>query len=98
LRQRGGAGYGLPLTHSDHEIHALLGTNGAGKTTLARVIMGCAGYTLTAGELCFAGTVINHLKIHERARLGMTLAWQEPARFEGLDVRDYLTLGQRSRS
>jgi Fe-S cluster assembly ATP-binding protein len=33
--------------------------------------------------------------MHERARLGMTLAWQEPARIEGLSVADYLLLGNR---
>lgn len=32
--------------------------------------------------------------MHERARLGLTLAWQEPARFEGVTVREYLTLGK----
>jgi Fe-S cluster assembly ATP-binding protein len=34
--------------------------------------------------------------MHMRARLGITLAWQEPARIEGLRVRDYLLLGNRS--
>ena len=34
------------------------------------------------------------LKMHERAQLGLTLAWQEPARFEGLTVREYLSLGK----
>lgn len=84
----------LDLTIAEHEVHALLGTNGAGKSTLAWLIMGCEGYAPTAGEIWFAGQRINHLKIHERARLGMTLAWQEPARFEGIAVQDYLTLGQ----
>jgi Fe-S cluster assembly ATP-binding protein len=35
--------------------------------------------------------------MHERARLGVTLAWQEPARFEGITVREYLTLGRPDR-
>ncbi|WHZ27809.1 MAG: Iron-sulfur cluster assembly ATPase protein SufC [Nitrospira sp.] len=34
------------------------------------------------------------LKMHERAKLGVTLAWQEPARFEGVTVLEYLTLGR----
>jgi Fe-S cluster assembly ATP-binding protein len=85
---------GLDLTVAEHEIHTLLGTNGTGKSTLARLIMGCGGYTLTTGQMHFAGTAINDLNIHERARLGITLAWQEPARFEGITVRDYLTLGE----
>lgn len=75
------------------EVHALLGTNGTGKSTLAGMIMGCHGYRPMSGEMYFAGTPLNDLKIHERARLGISMAWQEPARFEGLTVRDYLTLG-----
>jgi len=78
------------------DIHALLGTNGTGKSTLAYVIMGCEGYKPTAGKLFFEGQLINDLKIHERAKLGITMAWQEPVRFEGISVRDYLTAGSRT--
>jgi len=84
---------GLTLGIETGEVHALLGTNGTGKSTLANMIMGCHGYLPLSGEIFFAGTLINDLKIHERARLGISMAWQEPARFEGLQVRDYLTLG-----
>ena len=84
---------GLTFGIETGEVHALLGTNGTGKSTLANMIMGCHGYLPLSGEIFFAGTLINDLKIHERARLGISMAWQEPARFEGLQVRDYLTLG-----
>lgn len=83
---------GFSLTVADGEVHALLGTNGTGKSTLAYLIMGCAGYAPNSGRLVFAGQTINELKIFERARLGIALAWQEPVRFEGLSVRDYLLL------
>jgi len=56
--------------------------------------MGCEGYAPGAGDILFEGRCINALPIYERARLGITLAWQEPARFEGLSVRDYLSLGR----
>lgn len=84
---------GLTLSLTAGEVHALLGTNGTGKSTLANMIMGCHGYTPVSGEIYFSGALINNLKIHERARLGISMAWQEPARFEGVRVRDYLTLG-----
>ncbi|MGA6826163.1 ATP-binding cassette domain-containing protein [Nitrospira sp. NS4] len=84
----------LNLAVQPGEIHALLGANGSGKTTLAYVLMGCEGYAPSAGRVLLNGTDLLPLKMHERARLGLTLAWQEPARFEGVTVREYLTLGK----
>jgi len=84
----------LDLAVESQEIHALLGANGSGKTTLAYVLMGCESYVPSAGTVRFNGTDLLPLKMHERARLGLTLAWQEPARFEGVTVREYLTLGK----
>ena len=84
----------LDLAINPQEIHALLGANGSGKTTLAYVLMGCEGYVPSAGTVLFDGTDLLRLKMHERAKLGLTLAWQEPARFEGVTVREYLTLGK----
>ena len=83
------------MTIEASEVHALLGTNGTGKSTLAYLIMGCEGYRPSSGEIVFEGKVINDLKIHERAKLGITMAWQEPVRFEGISVRDYLTLNNK---
>lgn len=80
------------LTIEPAEIHALLGTNGTGKSTLASLIIGCEGYRAMAGEIWFAGREISDCTIHERARLGITMAWQEPVRFEGISVAQYLTL------
>jgi Fe-S cluster assembly ATPase SufC len=73
------------MTIEPSEVHALLGTNGTGKSTLAYLIMGCEGYMPSSGEIIFEGKTINTLKIHERSKLGITMAWQEPVRFEGID-------------
>jgi Fe-S cluster assembly ATP-binding protein len=83
---------GLSLVIDPGEVHALIGTNGTGKSTLACPIMGCGGCRPSGGEIVFAGRRIDELAIHERAALGITMAWQEPARFEGLTVREYLAL------
>src|SRR4030067_2287421 len=83
---------GFTMTMEPVEIHALLGTNGTGKSTLAYLIMGCEGCVPTSGEIIFDGNAINDLKIHERAQLGITMAWQEPVRVEGIRVRGYLVI------
>ncbi len=75
------------------EIHGLLGLNGSGKSSLAYALMGCEGYTPESGRVWFDGHDITGSPMTERARLGLTLAWQEPARFEGLPVGAYVAIG-----
>ncbi len=84
---------GLSLSVGPSEVHALLGTNGTGKSTLAYLIMGCEGYVPAGGEILFGSAPLGPLSLHERARLGITMAWQEPVRFEGISVSDYLAIG-----
>lgn len=79
-------------------IHALVGPNGAGKSTLANTIMGLTGYRDFEGDIIFNGKSIKNLSIDERARLGITLAFQEPARFEGLTVIDFILAGSKEKS
>lgn len=88
--------HGVRLDVAEAEIHSILGANGTGKSTLAAVIMGLSGYRPTAGRIYFRGEDITELSVTERARRGITLAWQEPARFEGLTVREYLEIGRRA--
>jgi len=85
---------GVTLTVDRAQVHALVGGNGCGKTSLAKAVMGCEGYRPDSGEIRFDGQRIDGLPLHARARLGITLAWQEPARFEGVSVREFLTLGR----
>lgn len=84
---------GIDLAVDEGDIHAVIGANGAGKSTLAYTLMGCEGFAPDAGEIHFAGERIDGLPLHERARRGLTLAWQEPARFEGLAVAQFLNTG-----
>lgn len=81
------------LTVYAGQVHALLGVNGSGKSSLAYALMGCVGYEPDGGSIWFEGQEITGWPIDRRARLGMTLAWQEPARFEGLPVGQYLSVG-----
>jgi len=61
-------------------------------------MMGLSGYTDHEGDVLFEGRSIKHMAVDQRARLGMTLAWQEPARFEGLPVHSFLRAAARDKS
>lgn len=82
----------LDLSVDAGRIHALLGANGSGKSSLARMIMGCQGYTPASGKIHFDGHELSDWPMHRRARAGISMAWQEPTRFEGMTVRSYLSL------
>ncbi|PIW40607.1 MAG: ABC transporter ATP-binding protein [Chloroflexi bacterium CG15_BIG_FIL_POST_REV_8_21_14_020_46_15] len=83
---------GLNLEVKEAKIHGLLGMNGAGKTSLANLIMGIS-YP-DEGSIIFEERDVTRCTISERAKMGLTLAWQEPARFEGLSIREYLRLNK----
>ncbi|MFO7976353.1 MAG: ABC transporter ATP-binding protein [Candidatus Hydrogenedentota bacterium] len=78
------------------KVYAIVGPNGAGKSTLANVIMGLPGYTDIQGDIVYQGKSLKGVPVDERARQGMTLAWQEPARFEGLSVHKFVTAGAKT--
>ncbi|MFW5999782.1 MAG: ABC transporter ATP-binding protein [Halanaerobiaceae bacterium] len=79
------------------EIKAIIGPNGCGKSSLAYSVMGLKGYEPQEGRIIFKGADITERQIDERARAGITVAFQEPSRFEGVSVREYLSLGLKSR-
>jgi Fe-S cluster assembly ATP-binding protein len=79
-------------------VHAIIGPNGAGKSTLASAIMGLSGYTGYSGDILFEGRSLKNLSVDRRARKGITLAWQEPARFEGLPVDTFIRAGAKEKS
>ena len=80
----------ISLTLEDNQFIAITGPNGGGKSTLAKLIMGIE--QPTSGKLLFNGTDITHMSITERARLGISFAFQQPVRFKGIKVRDLITL------
>jgi len=83
---------GIDLVIGESRIQSIIGVNGTGKTTLAAIIMGLNGYRPHRGRIFFEGRDITDLSITERAKLGITLAWQIPANFEGITVKEYLSI------
>lgn len=69
---------------------AITGPNGSGKSTLAKIIAGIV--TPSEGQIFLDGTDITGYSITERARTGISFAFQQPVRFKGLTVRDLISL------
>ena len=69
---------------------AITGPNGGGKSTLAKIIAGIL--CPTEGRIYLDGEDITDLDITQRARRGISYAFQQPVRFKGLRVRDLLGL------
>ena len=73
-------------------IHALIGPNGAGKTSLFNVISGI--YRPTSGSALFEGHVLNKMKPHRIAGLGVARTFQNIELFQHMTVIDNLLLGR----
>ena len=69
---------------------AFTGPNGSGKSTLAKVIAGIL--IPTSGKIYLDGEDITHLSVTERAKKGISYAFQQPVRFKGLTVRDLINI------
>ena len=74
----------------DDGFVALTGPNGGGKSTLAKLIAGI--YIPTSGKILLDGTDITHMSVTDRARLGVSYAFQQPVRFKGITVNDLINL------
>ena len=79
----------ISLTVSERFV-AVTGPNGGGKSTLARIIAGII--KPTSGRILFDGEDITGLGITERAKRGISFAFQQPVRFKGIRVYDLLQL------
>ena len=80
----------LSLVIPDDKFIVITGPNGGGKSTLARLIMGIE--PVTSGTILFNGEDITAKSVTERARLGLSFAFQQPVRFKGIHVIDLLRL------
>ena len=81
---------GVSLTVPDDTLMVITGPNGGGKTTLAKVIAGLE--RPESGRILLDGEDITDLNVTERAKRGVSYAFQQPVRFKGLVVRQLLEL------
>lgn len=69
---------------------AITGPNGGGKSTLAKMIAGII--RPTEGQILLNGEDITELSITNRAKKGISFAFQQPVRFKGITVLDLIRL------
>ena len=74
----------------DERFVAITGPNGSGKSTLAKIIAGII--PATSGKIYLDGEDITELSITERAKKGISFAFQQPVRFKGITVMDLISL------
>ena len=80
----------MDLVIPDGKFVVITGPNGGGKSTLAKAIMGINH--ISSGRLLFDGEDITAKNITERAKLGISFAFQQPVHFKGIKVIDLLRL------
>ena len=69
---------------------AITGPNGGGKSTLAKMIAGII--RPTEGQILLDGEDFTGLSITDRAKKGISFAFQQPVRFKGITVLDLIRL------
>ena len=72
-------------------IKAIIGPNGAGKTTIFNLVMG--NYPLDGGEIYFEKRVLNGMKPHQIAHLGISRTFQNVRLFGKMSVIENIMVG-----
>ena len=79
----------------DGKFTVITGPNGSGKSTLAKIVAGI--YKPTSGRILLDGEDVTALDITERAKKGISFAFQQPVRFKGITVKDLITIAAGKR-
>lgn len=80
----------VSLTVETGKFVVITGPNGGGKSTMAKMIAGIL--KPNQGQILLDGEDITDMDITERARRGISFAFQQPVRFKGITVRDLINL------
>lgn len=83
----------ISIQFEDHKFIAITGPNGSGKSMLAKIIMGIV--KPDSGKILLDGEDITEKTIDERARMGLSFAFQQPVKFKGITVYDLLKIAAK---
>ena len=80
----------IDITVGNQKMVVVTGPNGGGKTTLAKLIAGIV--KPASGRILLDGEDITPLDVTQRARKGISFAFQQPVHFKGLTVKDLVNI------
>ncbi len=80
----------INLSFSDDKLYVITGNNGSGKSTLLKIIMGIEKQN--EGDVLYNKKSLTNMSITERAKEGVSIAFQKPVTFKGLKVKDLLDI------
>jgi branched-chain amino acid transport system ATP-binding protein len=86
----------LDFAVAERQIKSIIGPNGAGKTTLFNLITGI--FPPTRGTLEFKGKILNGLKTHDIACLGISRTFQNLELFGNMSALENVMVGRHSRT
>ena len=80
----------IHLKLDEEKFYVITGPNGSGKSTLAKIIMGIE--KPDSGTILLDGKDITDFGVDERAKQGLSFAFQQPVHFKGITVYDLLSI------
>ena len=80
----------INLTLEDNKFVVITGPNGGGKSTMAKIIAGIE--KPSQGQILWNGEDITNMSVTERAKCGISYAFQQPVRFKGITAVSYTHL------
>lgn len=80
----------INLKINENKFIVITGPNGSGKSTLAKIIMGIEKQD--SGRILLDGEDISNYSINERAKKGISFAFQQPVKFKGITVFDLIKI------
>ncbi|NWF94840.1 MAG: Fe-S cluster assembly ATPase SufC [Candidatus Thorarchaeota archaeon] len=81
---------GVDLKFERGKVYAILGPNASGKSTLAKAVMGLPEYEVKSGDILMNGESILRKSITERARMGVSYAFQTPPVIPGVQLQEFI--------